>query len=84
MVVQGMIAGAIPTATFTAAPEIMGRPQWAGFGLAVVQVGQNLGQLVGPVLFGQLVNQLGWVTAGYFLIPVCLLGFLCGWKVNVR
>jgi nitrate/nitrite transporter NarK len=80
----GMLTGAIPTATFAAAPEIMHRPQWAGLGLAAVLVGQNLGQLVGPVLFGQLVNNLGWVTAGYFLIPVCLAGFISGWMVKVR
>jgi MFS family permease len=84
MVAQGIFAGAIPTATFAAAPEIMRRPQWAGFGLAVILVGQNLGLLVGPFMFGQLVNHLGWVLAGYFLIPVCLLGFFSGWKVRVR
>ena len=84
MVLQGLAAGAIPTATFAAAPEVMSRPQWAGLGLAVVLIGQNFGQLVGPVLFGTLVNQLGWVAAGYTLIPVCLLGFVSGWMVKVR
>jgi predicted MFS family arabinose efflux permease len=84
MVAQGLMAGAIPTATFAAAPELMRRPEWGGLGLAVVLIGQNLGQLVGPLLFGQFVNSLGWLAAGYLMIPVCLLGFISAWKVRIR
>ena len=84
LVAQGLLAGGIPTATFVAASEVMRKPQWAGLGLAVVMIGQNLGLLIGPVLFGQLVRSMGWAAAGYLMIPVCLLGFLCGWMVKVR
>jgi MFS family permease len=80
----GLVAGANPTATFAAAPEVMRKPQWAGMGLAVIMVGQNLGLLIGPVLFGSFVRDLGWVTSGYTLIPVCLLGFVSAWLVKVR
>ncbi len=84
MVVQGLAAGAIATATFAAAPEVMRKPQWAGLGLAVILIGQNLGQLVGPVVVGELISSVGWVAAGYALIPVCLLGFVSAWLVRVR
>jgi len=84
MVVQGLAAGAIATATFAAAPEVMRKPQWAGLGLAVILVGQNLGQLIGPVLLGELIGRVGWVAAGYALIPICLLGFASAWLVRVR
>jgi predicted MFS family arabinose efflux permease len=84
MVVYGFVIGLIPTAVFAAAPEIMRRPELAGLGLAAILVGQNFGQLVGPVLFGALVKTLGWTPAGFLLIPICLLGFLCGWMVRVR
>lgn len=84
IVVQGLAGGFIPTATFTAAPEVMRKPQLAGMGLAVVLVGQNLGQLLGPIVFGQLVSHIGWVFAGYLLIPVCLVGFISGWLVRIR
>ena len=84
MAVQGLIAGTIPTATFAAASEVMGKPQWAGLGLAVVLIGQNVGQLIGPVLFGELVQRMGWVMAGYLMIPFCLLGFISGWIVKIR
>jgi len=83
-ILLGLVAGAIPTATFAAAPEVMERPQLAGIGLAVVAVGQNLGMVIGPILFGMLVESIGWVGAGYAMIPLCLLGFGAGWLVKVR
>lgn len=84
LVTQGLIVGAIPTATFAAAAEVMRKPEWAGLGLAVVLVGQNLGQLLGPILFGEIVKSSGWAMAGYLMIPFCLVGFISGWMVNVR
>lgn len=84
LITQGLIVGAIPTATFAAAGEIMRRPEWAGLGLAVVLIGQNLGQLLGPILFGEIVKSSGWAMAGYLMIPFCLLGFISGWMVKIR
>jgi MFS family permease len=84
MIAQGLIVGAVPTATFAAAPEVMKDARLAGLGMAVVMVGQNLGMFIGPVLFGRMVESLGWVNAGAFLIPFCLLGFVAAWLVRVR
>lgn len=84
MSLLGLFMGVIPAATFAAAPDIMEKPQLAGLGLAVVLVGQNVGQLLGPLLFGRLVQGLGWSLAGYLIIPVCLLGFASGWLVKIR
>jgi dipeptide/tripeptide permease len=47
-------------------------------------MGQNLGSLVGPILFGQIVEKSGWMIAGYLMIPFCLAGFISGWLVKVR
>jgi MFS family permease len=84
MVLQGLIIGAIPTATFAAAPEVMRRPEWAGLGLAILLIGQSLGQIFGPIFFGEIVQRSGWAMAGYLMIPVCLLGFISGWMVKIR
>ena len=83
-ILLGIFVGAVPTATFAAAPEVMGEAELAGLGLAVVMFGQNLGMFIGPILLGNLVERLGWVTAGCWLIPICLLGFVAGWSVKVR
>lgn len=84
MILLGSFVGAVPTATFAAAPEVMEKPELAGIGLAAVMVGQNLGMFVGPVLFGNLVERLGWVNAGYCLVPFCLLGFVAAWRVKIH
>ncbi|MEW5956300.1 MAG: MFS transporter [Chloroflexota bacterium] len=84
MALLGILAGAIPTATFAAVPEVMGKPQLAGIGMAVLMVGQNLGMFVGPAVFGNLVEATSWVTAGYLLIPVAVAGVIAGWFVRVR
>lgn len=84
MMLLGLVAGAVPTATFAAAPEVMKNPQLAGLGLAVIMVGQNLGMFVAPIAFGALVESVGWIVAGYWLIPVALLGFVAGWLVKLR
>lgn len=84
LVLQGVLVGAIPTATFAAVSEVMRKPEWAGLGLAVVLIGQNIGSLLGPILFGQIVETSGWLIAGYMMIPFCLLGFISGWMVKVR
>jgi MFS family permease len=81
---QGLLVGAIPTATFAAAPEVMKKPQWAGLGLAVVLFGQYVGQLLGPLLFGELVLRFDWFLAGLLLIPASLLGFLSASMIRVR
>jgi MFS family permease len=83
-VVLGIIAGPVPTAIFAAVPEVMGRPQLAGIGMAVLALGQSLGMFIGPVLFGKLVEMTGWAGAGYILIPISLLGVVAGWLVKVR
>lgn len=84
MVLQGLFLGAVPMATFAAAPEIMQKPELAGLGLAVLLIGQNLGQLLGPIFFSEMIGSLGWATAGYLLIPFCLIGFVSGWMVKIR
>lgn len=81
---MGLIAGAIPTATFAAAPEIMIKPEYAGMGMAVLTLGQNLGMFLGPLLFGAIVESAGWATAGYWMIPILGLGLFSGWLVKVR
>jgi MFS family permease len=84
LILQGIVTGAVPTTIFAAAPEIMKKPELAGWGMAVVMLGQNLGFFIGPIYFGNMVEGLGWVTAGYALIPICLLGFVLGLKIKVR
>jgi len=46
---------------------------------------QNLGLLLGPVMFARIVQISGrWEVAGYALIPICLIGVVVGLLVEVR
>ena len=85
MIVFGLFAPVIPTMVMTSVPEIMERPELAGIGMGGVVALQNVGLLLGPVMFGRIVQVTGdWQLAGYALIPFCLLGVLFGLMVRVR
>jgi MFS family permease len=85
LVVIGFVAGALPTMIFASVPEVMERPELAGMGMGGVVTLQNLGYLVGPVMFARIVQVSGsWALAGYTLIPITLLAVLVGRLVRVR
>lgn len=84
MLLSGVIGGAVPTAIFSATPEIMRKPEWAGLGMGVLSLGQNLGTIVGPILFGNLAEGLGWTAAGIAVIPLLIAAFFIGRAVRVR
>jgi MFS family permease len=80
----GTIAGTIVPATFAAVPEIMVSRQLAGVGMAVLALGQNLGMFIGPIMFGRLVESVGWVGAGYALAPVCAISVIAVYAARFR
>ncbi len=84
MILSGMIGGAVPTAAFSAAPEIMRKPELAGLGLGVISLGQSLGMFIGPILFGALAEHLSWTAASLAMLPFLLAAFLFGRAVQVR
>ena len=75
MVLLGILAGAIPTCTFASVPELMGKAAPAGIGMGVIMIGQNLGQLLGPLVFGSLV-EIHRMDGGRFLHHTGIAGWL--------
>ncbi len=59
-IVLSLVAGFVPTATFTLAPETMSNPRFAGLALGIVSVGQNAGMFFGPPLVGGLIAAGDW------------------------
>lgn len=84
IIALGLVSGTIVPATFAAVPEVMGSRQMAGLGMAVLALGQNLGMLIGPMIFGKLAETMGWAGAGYSLIPVCAIGATAVWLAKFR
>jgi MFS family permease len=62
----------------------MGNPKSAGLGLAIITLGQNLGFVLGPAVFGLLVSRLNWTLASFCLIPIMLFVLFFGSKVDVK
>ena len=83
-ILLGIIAGTIVPATFAAVPEIMGSTQLAGLGMSVLALGQNLGMFIGPIVFGKLAESIGWVGAGYILVPVSATGVIAVYLAKFR
>ncbi|MEZ7195188.1 MFS transporter [Pseudodesulfovibrio karagichevae] len=84
MLTLGVFIGIIPTCVFAAGPEIMGKPEDASIGLSVVAVGQNLGMFFGPGIYGMFIENYGWTTAGYLIIPVLVLGVIATLMMRIR
>jgi DHA1 family inner membrane transport protein len=79
IVFEGMIAGLVPTNIFSAAVEVVGDERLGGLAMGVIMVGQNGGQLLGPVIFGALVESAwGWPLAFGGLALVALAAIASG------
>ena len=79
ILVQGAVTSLAPPNIFSAAIETAGDERLGGLAMGVIMVGQNAGMLVGPLLFGLLVETRGgWPLAFCGLALVGLLAALAG------
>ena len=51
--------------------------------MTVIMIGQNAGMLLGPVVYGTLVESSGWPAAFASLAVMCAPGLLAGWLAKV-
>ncbi|MCL2877372.1 MAG: MFS transporter [Acidobacteria bacterium] len=87
MLVFGLFGGPIAPILLAAVPEVSKRPQLIGIGMACSALCQNLGMYIGPSLFIRIVGNPigdGWATAGYWMIPICVIGIIAVWRIKVR
>ncbi len=64
ILLQGTFGGIIPTNIFAAGVEAAGDERLGGMAMGVIQLGQNAGMLVGPIVFGMLAESAGgWPVA---------------------
>lgn len=80
----GLVIGIIPTNIFAGAVEAAGDPEQSGAAMAVIMVGQNAGMLIGPLIYGALVEAAGWPAAFAGLAIIAVLGLAAGWLAQVR
>jgi MFS family permease len=81
----GFIVGFPPTGVFSSASEIVRDERLGGMAMAIVLIGQNVGMLLGPFIFGYMIEfPGGWQIAFWSLAPVCALGAVTGGLARVR
>ncbi len=91
MIAFGVFGGPIAPILLASVPEVARKPQLIGIGMAVAAVGQNIGMYIGPSLFpriqaayGTMVDVQGWEAAGFWMIPICLVGIIATFFIKVR
>jgi len=82
VVAIGFFGGFIPTAVFSSAADVVGDERLAGIAMAVIQIGQNTGMLLGPLVFGLLIESSRWQAAFWALAPISVLGTISGLIAN--
>ena len=81
----GFAGGFVPTGVFAGGVEVVGDERATGMAMAVIQIGQNSGMLLGPLVFGWTVESGGgWQTAFWVLAPVGVLGAVSAWVARMR
>jgi len=85
LIILGFVSGFAPTGVFSAAAEVVGDERLGGMAMAIILIGQNVGMLVGPFIFGTLVESSGgWEVAFWTLAPICGAGAVAGVLSRVK
>jgi MFS family permease len=84
MIILGLVAGFIPAATFTIAPETMPDLKFAGLALGIVSVGQNLGLFFGPPMVGSAIAGGNWAAGILPLLISLAIGVVASIGLQTR
>jgi MFS family permease len=84
MLLFGIVGGPVAPILLASVPEVATKPAFIGIGMSVAALGQNIGMYIGPSLFSRIQEAQGWATAGYWMIPICIVGLIAAWRIKVR
>ena len=83
-IVFGIVGGPLAAVLLAAVPEVAKKPQYIGIGMSVAIFGQNIGMYISGQLFPRIQATAGWEAAGYWMIPICLIGIISTLFIKVR
>jgi predicted MFS family arabinose efflux permease len=69
-VILGLFSGFTPTIVFASAPLLAKRKESIGIAMSIVIIGENVGVLIGPEVFGLLRQWTGAFTAGFWSLSI--------------
>ncbi len=82
--VFGIVGGPLSAVLLASVPEVAEKPQYIGIGMAVAIFGQNIGMCIAGPLFPLIQEATNWATAGYWMIPICVVGIISTFFIKVR
>ena len=80
----GIVGGPLSAVLLASVPEVAKKPQYIGTGMAVAIFGQNIGMCFAGPLFPLIQEATNWATAGYWMIPICVVGIIATLFIKVR
>ena len=83
-IIFGVVGGPLAAVLLASVPEVAKKPQYIGIGMAVAIFGQNIGMFISGQLFPRIQAATGWEAAGYWMIPICLIGIIATFFIKVR
>lgn len=75
-VVFSAVGGLIPATLLGTAPLVSPRPALTAATVGLVMQGSNLGQVIGPVTVGGVIDRYGWGAASYIVLAAGLGGLV--------
>jgi MFS family permease len=85
LALTGFVGGFVPTGIYATGADVVRDRKLAGLVMALIATGQNTGILLGPLLFGWILDSSGsWHLAFLALAPVSAIGALSVWMTKVR
>jgi len=84
MLLVGGVSGMVVTPSVSAASEVAQRPEDTGRALAILIAGSNGGMVLGPAVYGMIMDSAGWNATVWFSVPLMILGFAAAWGLKAR
>lgn len=84
VIILGIVNGPLAAVQLAAVPEVAKKPQYIGTGMAVAIFCQNIGMYISGNLFAKIQAASGWEVAGYWMIPICVVGIIATLLTKVR
>ncbi|SHF92277.1 MFS transporter [Dysgonomonas macrotermitis] len=79
-----MFDAQIPCTLWTLGPQIAKRPELAGVALGVLNIGLNLGTIIGAPVTGWSVESFGWSGASILFASIALIGGAFATRVKIQ
>lgn len=84
-VLIGLESACIVSTSQGVGPMILGDPELASVSSSFFTFGQNIGQFVGPTVFGMAIAAIGWQsTAWFIMVPAFLINLVIAALVKIK